>query len=296
MSAPQTSTYIAGYDGSDESRTAVEIAARLAAAAGARVVAVNVYQYASGSYWIGVNAMLYKELEAEYLARAERLVAGLDVPGVEKRALLADSPARGLHELAEELDAGLVAVGATHHGPLGRLAPGSVAMHLLHGAPCPVLVAPAGWRDRPIATIGVAYDGREESRAALHHAEQLADQLDAHLVLVGATQPLMVPAGVAPVVPAEFAIDAEKEFKRMLESAAAESRPGTETRAVIGPAARAVAGASGGFDLLVAGSRAYGLVSGVLLGSVSRHLVDHAHCPVMVVPRSTDPIPSSVVR
>ncbi len=40
-----------------------------------------------------------------------------------------------------------------------------------------------------------------------------------------------------------------------------------------------------GADLLVAGSRGYGPVLRVLLGSVSTHLAHHAPCPVLVVPR-----------
>ena len=36
------------------------------------------------------------------------------------------------------------------------------------------------------------------------------------------------------------------------------------------------------------GSRAYGPLRSVIVGSVSRHLVDHASCPVLVIPRSAE--------
>jgi nucleotide-binding universal stress UspA family protein len=38
-------------------------------------------------------------------------------------------------------------------------------------------------------------------------------------------------------------------------------------------------------DLLVCGSRGYGPLRSVLLGGVSRQLVDDAQCPVLVLPR-----------
>lgn len=40
-------------------------------------------------------------------------------------------------------------------------------------------------------------------------------------------------------------------------------------------------------DLLVVGSHGHGAFAGMLLGSVSQHRVQHAHCPVVVV-RSPD--------
>jgi nucleotide-binding universal stress UspA family protein len=44
-----------------------------------------------------------------------------------------------------------------------------------------------------------------------------------------------------------------------------------------------------GVDLLVVGSRGYGPLMSVLLGSVSAHLIGRAACPVLVAPRSSSP-------
>jgi nucleotide-binding universal stress UspA family protein len=255
-------TYVAGYDGSAASRAAVQLAVRIAGAAGADVVAAYVYRDATSTY-----------------GDAETVVQGLDVPCTRREVVRSDSPARGLHELAEATGAELIAVGTTRDGRFGRLAPGSMGMHLLQGAPCPVLIAPANATERPLRTIGVAYDDREEARAALHVAEKLARQLDAQIVVLGVTQSLPIPVGGAP------AHDVEGAFEAMLARTAAESRPGTEHRVMSGAPGRALAEASADVDVLVTGSRTYGPVGGVLLGSVSRYVVDHAACPVLVVPR-----------
>jgi nucleotide-binding universal stress UspA family protein len=53
---------------------------------------------------------------------------------------------------------------------------------------------------------------------------------------------------------------------------------------VQGEPARELQRAAGRSDLLVVGSRGHREVSGLLLGSVSEHVVSHARCPVVVVP------------
>jgi Fe-Mn family superoxide dismutase len=55
-----------------------------------------------------------------------------------------------------------------------------------------------------------------------------------------------------------------------------------------GEPAAALAAASSDVDLLICGSHGYGPLPSVLLGGVSRRLVDEARCPVLVLPREAD--------
>ena len=55
-----------------------------------------------------------------------------------------------------------------------------------------------------------------------------------------------------------------------------------EITVVEGHPAPTLLDASRGADLLVVGSRGHGEFAGMLIGSVSQHLVSTAHCPVLV--------------
>jgi nucleotide-binding universal stress UspA family protein len=239
--------FIAGYDGSATSAAAVRLTARLAAGAGAELIVAN--------------AFLPGRDIADARAAAHELLAQVPEPRARLRAIAAHSAAEGLRDVARHEGAALLAAGRTHHGPVGRALADSVPDQLLHHAPCPVLVVPPGQRGAT-GVIGVAYDGREASRAALLVARELARDVGARVVLLAvADSPSEVPFDTAAAGPIE----------------------GRVLRGHPGPALTAACDA--GIDLLVAGSRGYGSVSAVIAGSVSRHLAHHAPCPVLVVPR-----------
>jgi nucleotide-binding universal stress UspA family protein len=62
-----------------------------------------------------------------------------------------------------------------------------------------------------------------------------------------------------------------------------EERAHVRTHVVQGHPARVLLEAAAGADQLVVGSRGHGGFSGMLLGSVSQHLIAHAPCPVTVI-------------
>jgi nucleotide-binding universal stress UspA family protein len=140
-----------------------------------------------------------------------------------------------------------------------------------------------------LLTIAVAYDGGEEARAALRAAQTIAARLGARLLLLAAIEPDAAPAIALIGAVTEINERLRERLERVLEQARSSLPPDldVQTRVArgIGAPALAVAAETEGVDLLVCGSRGYGPLRSVLAGSVSRYLVDHAPCPVIVVPR-----------
>jgi nucleotide-binding universal stress UspA family protein len=62
------------------------------------------------------------------------------------QAVADSSPARVLHAEAEREAADLIVVGSCHRGAIGGVVLGDVSRSTLHDAPCPVAVAPHGYR------------------------------------------------------------------------------------------------------------------------------------------------------
>jgi len=136
----------------------------------------------------------------------------------------------------------------------------------------------------PIRTIAVAYDDTAEAKAALARAEELAIACRATIVVLTVSAPPAVVAGAAgyaPAIPLEAGSIVTKTIKSVDERLAATGRAlsGVPGAAIVEACEEA------GADLLVAGSRGYGPLKRVLLGSVSTQLMHQAPCPVLVVPR-----------
>jgi nucleotide-binding universal stress UspA family protein len=276
-------SYLVGYDGSASADRALAFATTLAASTGARVVAATVHPRPHRIYARSAQPGADNALMEELRGAAHETLDAVRERVDDVVAFGADSPAAGLHALAEQEGCALIVVGATHRGALGRLVPGSVAERLLHGAPCAVAVVPADWQPHALSNLAVGYDGRPESRAALLAAETLGRDLGATVSLVGIAAPFVVAPGGALWAVEEQSAAMQAVVDDALASLPPERRG--EARVSAGPAARSLSELSG-FDALVVGSRGYGPVNSVVLGSVAHHLVDHAPCPVLVVPRS----------
>jgi nucleotide-binding universal stress UspA family protein len=144
-------------------------------------------------------------------------------------------------------------------------------------------------------SIVVGVDGSDASHDALRWAAEEAKLRSASLVALHAwsfvpAQPigdpgmLAVPAGDLP-----GQLDAESDAAQVSLDRAVEDAIGTgsdvelERRLVEGDAGEALVAASEDAVLVVVGSHGRSGFKAALLGSVSRHVVNHAACPVVVV-------------
>jgi nucleotide-binding universal stress UspA family protein len=194
----------------------------------------------------------------------------------------------------------MLVIGSSRRGSLGRVLPGAVTDRLLHGAPCPVAVAPRGFSfddaiDGP-RLIGVAFVDTPEGHAALAKGCTLASRARGLVRVLTVSEPSnpVVTGMLDPValeqVRAAGQNAAEAALARGLDAVRVGRSAGGEI--LSGRPAEALAAASQDLDLLVCGSRGYGLVRTLLLGATSHALVRKAACPVLIVPPATPEIPA----
>lgn len=268
---------ISGHDGSEGGDDALALADAIRRATGGELTVIGVFP---GGPFVD------PEQRVEYARKVE---AAADRVGAETDAFPAASPARGLHHAAEELGADLVVVGSKRETSPGHVSAGHVGLQLLHGSPCSVAVAPAGVRngDFALREIGVALDGSAESRNAQDAAVALAQQTGARVRLISVVSVEADAFGWGYGV-INLEDDMREIYGERLRDAAARIPKEIEVETELlsrGPVSDLIEKAAARVDVLFLGSRGYGPVRRVLLGSVSAPLVKHCLCPVMVVPR-----------
>lgn len=170
--------YVVGYTGNDRGQDALELATSLALTQSAGIDLVTVLDWPQdGSVAPGSRRA------QESLDRArENVPDGVEVT---THLRLADSFAQGLLEVAKDVDAGLIVIGASSNGLLRRYTVGSVANAVLHSSPVPVALAPRGYRHRAAFTrMTCAVGTRAGAEAALDVAVESAARRGLPLRLV----------------------------------------------------------------------------------------------------------------
>jgi nucleotide-binding universal stress UspA family protein len=134
---------------------------------------------------------------------------------------------------------------------------------------------------RPRIVVGV--DGSDPSKQALRWAARIGAAEGARIEAVMAWQlPTLAYRSIGPVVDMQEAT--EKALMEAVDDVFGEQRPdGMMLRTIQGGGAPVLLDASRDALMVVVGSRGRGGFAGLLLGSVSAKLAEHAECPVLVV-------------
>jgi nucleotide-binding universal stress UspA family protein len=141
------SNVVVGVGGNESWYDAIALARGLVCEDG-RLTLANVFVFGAEPH---LSSGYSRDVEALERARAAELLqrarARVGIPAA-ARWRGAPSVGRGLHELAEALEADLLVVGMSRRGLLGRALLTDNTLAALNRAPCAVAVAPAGYAHR----------------------------------------------------------------------------------------------------------------------------------------------------
>lgn len=136
-------TIIWATDGSEAADGALPFARALAELANGSLIAVHAKEVFVGGRATGLPVMAD---ENELETKIDRQVKELRSVGVDATFKLVSgktsNPAHMIARVARDVAADAIVVGTRGHGPIAGAVVGSVAQHLLHVAPCPVLAVP----------------------------------------------------------------------------------------------------------------------------------------------------------
>lgn len=273
MSSTQ-GTIVVGVDGSPASKRVLHWAARQAAAERRGLTLVHTVHAVTLAHLDG--STLEPDTDQELLQQGGRTIleaAGSDAarwaPGVEVGHVLGVADPRDLLVWMSET-AAMVVVGSRGRGPLRSAVLGSVGVALVRHAQCPVVVVRPGNIGRVRNGIVAGVDALPESGPVLEFSYAEASVRDLPLTVVHAGE------------------DAESGRLALAEAIAGmgEKYPDVTvtTRLTQGPALDELVRVGKRMDLIVVGSHQAGGLDRVRRPSVAVAVVEHASCPVAVVP------------
>jgi nucleotide-binding universal stress UspA family protein len=223
------------------------------------------------------------------LTRAHELAHRV-APDVEiEEQLEVTTPRELLLEVAE--DAHLVVLGSRGRGPVLSHLLGSVGVSVVRRAACPVVVHRPGHPGRVLDGVVVAVDATEDSTPVLDFAFRQASLRRLPLRVVHyVVEPRSVLVDAAMVGGDSRLVEEHRLAVAEAMAGLGERFPDVRTsvRTARGEPELDVARSASRADLLVVGTHQRGAIGRLRAGSVSTAVLEHATCPVAVVP-----VPSS---
>lgn len=275
---------VVGVDGSPAGGGALHWAAREAAARGLPLRVLHAAGSADTQLWAAARAMVAEAVSEARTARPDLEVQGDVVDGAPITELCAASRESSLLVLASR---GI--------GGFPELLLGSVASQLaLHGR-CPVVIVHDAevWSGGDASAAGelpvvVGANSSPDSDEAIGAAFAAAKARGVPLIAVRTWRPQMVAhrGEIRRARADDSAVSGAKHYA--VSEAVAPWRAKypdvrVEIRVAVESAAAALVAASREAQLLVLGSHGHGQGDGARLGATTHQVLNHAHCPVMVV-------------
>jgi nucleotide-binding universal stress UspA family protein len=289
---------VVGIDGSAPSARALEYAADEAVLTGRDLEIVHALDLPAdvdfyGVHVVGAQVESLQGYAEQLLASAVNRIRELHPELSCTSRYQIGGAATVLIEASQEADA--MVVGSRGLGGLGRAVLGSVSGRIATTSACPVFVI-GDHEDLPAdGPIVVGVDDSEFGVAALRFAITEAALRGTRVRAVHAYRTPVLAAPVEPELIIQLTRSEQEAAAKIIENAVSEvgearGEVEIETVAVEGSPADVITGQAADAQLIVIGSHGKGLVRRLLLGSVSRRVLNDADRPVVVVdvPESDD--------
>jgi nucleotide-binding universal stress UspA family protein len=284
---------VVGVDGSPSAGRALAWAVDQAVAENRPLTLVHAVS-PTGAVWmdqagidhrIGLEAMESTARELLDMVRAE---VAKRAPDLEVRDLLrVADPRDALIELSQH--AAMVVLGSRGRGPVRSLLLGSVGVAVSRHAGCPVVIHRPGNPGLVRHGIVVGADATEHSRPTLEFAYRQASFRDLPLTVLHCFWDVQAAVGDAHLIDARSA-DFEEQHLLLAEaiSGMSEKYPDVRvhTELARGLPDECLTKMGDRMNMIVVGAHHGGVASEIAFGSVAASVVEHATCPVAIVPLS----------
>jgi nucleotide-binding universal stress UspA family protein len=230
----------------------------------------------------------------EVTAELEGDVAGTARDGLAVTThVVVGRPATAIIELARDQLADAIVMGSRGRGPMASMLLGSVSAEVVSHAPCPVIVA----RRPTMERVMIAVDGSATTDRVIDGVIGLGCFAGRRLEVVAvAPSPVPGPGAMlggygAPVAWFEEAVASAREAMAAVAEASAtrlaEAGFQVTWSVPMGDAAATIVdhAATSRADVIVVGTHGHTGLDRLLLGSVARNVLVHAHTTVVVIPR-----------
>ncbi|GAA1542433.1 universal stress protein [Nocardioides humi] len=228
------------------------------------------------------------DLLERWRSEAEQRLAGTDTAPGQARERVEVRHGPVVPELLRAAEqAAMLVVGSDGHGLATGTLTGSVSQHVARHAGCPVVVVRPR-RSTVANRIVVGIDESPEAGRALRFACRRAQRTGESVIAVHGCFSVLAHVLTFDGAESELAARSLAAGERLVQEVCAARAPDfpdveIEPEAIPVRPGQVLVDASRAASLVVVGSRGRDAFAELLLGSVSQHVLHHAHCPVAIV-------------